>query len=178
MREQFSFRTVRKKIVVVSKIAGFAMIFVYIVLTRLPIHQDLVSLIWIAFVSLLIIVVDDLLRRFITRPVSAICEAAEQIAQLDFSSPCRVLSRDEFGDLAKNLNKMSENLQQTLEKLENANSQLEREVQQERQLLEERKELADRLSHEMKTPLGVIRAYAEGIQDEESGEKKQQYAEN
>ena len=48
MREQFSFRTVRKKIVVVSKIAGFAMIFVYIVLTRLPIHQDLVSLIWIA----------------------------------------------------------------------------------------------------------------------------------
>ena len=177
MREQFSLRTVRKKIVVVSKIAGFAMIFVYIVLTRLPIHQDLVSLIWIAFVSLLIIVVDDLLRRFITRPVSAICEAAEQIAQLDFSSPCRVLSRDEFGDLAKNLNKMSENLQQTLEKLENANSQLEREVQQERQLLEERKELADRLSHEMKTPLGVIRAYAEGIQDEESGEKKQQYAE-
>ncbi len=96
---------------------------------------------------------------------------------MDFSSPCRVLSRDEFGDLAKNLNKMSENLQQTLEKLENANSQLEREVQQERQLLEERKELADRLSHEMKTPLGVIRAYAEGIQDEESGEKKQQYAE-
>lgn len=35
-------------------------------------------------------------------------------------------------------------------------------------MLAERKELADRLSHEMKTPLGIIRAYAEGYQDEDN----------
>ena len=33
------------------------------------------------------------------------------------------------------------------------------------------------LSHEMKTPLGVIRAYAEGLQDETDEAKKQKYSE-
>ena len=72
---------------------------------------------------------------------------------------------------------MSENLQDTLEKLEKANIQLEKDVQQERKLLRERKELTDHLSHEMKTPIGVIRAYAEGIQDETDEEKRQKYSE-
>ena len=64
-----------------------------------------------------------------------------------------------------------------LGKLETANRQLEKDVQQEKQLLEERKELVDRLSHEMKTPLGIIRAYAEGIQDETDEGKRQKYSE-
>ena len=34
----------------------------------------------------------------------------------------------------------------------------------------------DSLSHEMKTPLGIIRAYAEGLQDETDEAKKQKYA--
>ena len=37
-------------------------------------------------------------------------------------------------------------------------------------------ELVDSLSHEMKTPLGIIRAYAEGLQDEPDETKKQKYA--
>ena len=91
--------------------------------------------------------------------------------------PCRITSKDEFGELADNLNKMSENLQVTLEKLEQANSRLEKDVEQERKLLRERKELTDHLSHEMKTPIGVIRAYAEGIQDETDDRKRQKYSE-
>ena len=34
----------------------------------------------------------------------------------------------------------------------------------------------DSLSHEMKTPLGIIRAYAEGLQDEMDEARKQKYA--
>ena len=48
---------------------------------------------------------------------------------------------------------------------------------QKQRLLAERKELVDNLSHEMKTPLGVIRAYAEGMQDEKNEVKRQNYAE-
>ncbi len=44
---------------------------------------------------------------------------------------------------------------------EDANRKLEQDVEQKR-LLAERKELVT-TSHEMKTPLGVIRAYAEGL---------------
>lgn len=68
-------------------------------------------------------------------------------------------------------------LEETNNQLEEANIKLEKEVRQERLLLAERKELADSLSHEMKTPLGVIRAYAEGLLDEPEEAKKRKYAE-
>ena len=72
---------------------------------------------------------------------------------------------------------MAENLQQALARLETTNAQLEQEVEKERILLTERKELVDSLSHEMKTPLGIMRAaYAEGLQDETDETKQQKYA--
>ena len=177
MKEQFSFRTVRKKIVMISKIAGIILMISYLISTQLPLEADISFLLWIILVILLVIMIDFLLGRFISDPISEICEMAHRAARLDFSLPCQITSKDEFGELAANLNKMSENLQDTLEKLEKANLQLEKDVQQERKLLRERKELTDHLSHEMKTPIGVIRAYAEGIQDETDEEKRQKYSE-
>ncbi len=177
MKEQFSIRTVRKKIIMISKIAGIALMVSYLVSTRLPLEEEISFLLWVIFVVLLIVVIDYLLGRFISTPICKICEMAHRAARLDFSMPCRITSKDEFGELADNLNKMSENLQVTLEKLEQANSRLEKDVEQERKLLRERKELTDHLSHEMKTPIGVIRAYAEGIQDETDDRKRQKYSE-
>lgn len=96
---------------------------------------------------------------------------------LDFSVPCGLASSDESGELSASLNTMAENLQQALARLETTNAQLEQEVEKERILLTERKELVDSLSHEMKTPLGIIRAaYAEGLQDETDKTKQQKYA--
>lgn len=177
MKERFSFRTVRKKLVIVSKIAGAVLIISYIISTRLPIDRDISFLIWSVFIILIVLAVDFLLGYFITDPISTICSSARKIADLDFTAPCEITSDDEFGDLAKNLNKMSENLQNTLNKLKNANIQLENDVRHEKHLLDERKELVDRLSHEMKTPLGIIRAYAEGLHDEADENKKQKYSE-
>lgn len=177
MKELFSLRTVRKKIIMISKAAGLFLIVSYIISTRLPFVQDISFLIWTAFVILLVFAVDYLLGHFISDPVAKICGAAHQIAELDFSSPCEVSSEDEFGVLARDLNKMSGKLQHTLQELEHVNAQLEKDIQQERLLLQERKELIDRLSHEMKTPLGVIRAFAEGIQDETDESTKQKYSE-
>lgn len=177
MKELFSLRTVRKKIIVISKIAGIVLLISYLISIRLPLKEDISFLVWVIFVILLIIIIDYLLGRFISDPICKICEMAHRAAGLDFSLPCTITSKDEFGELAENLNKMSENLRDTLEKLENANIRLEKDVQQERKLLRERKELTESLSHEMKTPIGVIRAYAEGIQDETDEEKRQKYSE-
>lgn len=177
MKELFSLRTVRKKIIMISKIAGIVLLVSYLIFTRLPLEENISFLLWGIFVILLIMMIDYLLGRFISNPISKICGMARRAAKLDFSEPCRVTSKDEFGELADNLNIMSENLQNTLKKLESANIRLEEDVQRERKLLEERKELTDSLSHEMKTPIGVIRAYAEGIQDESDEEKRQKYSE-
>lgn len=177
IKDNFTLRTVRKKIIMVSKIAGLLLIASYIVATRLPIDPDAAFWIWLCFVIILVLVVDYLMGRFISNPVSALSRSARQMAKLDFSSPCEIQTDDEFGELSQNLNKMSQNLQQALSQLQAANKQLEKDVEQERHLLAERKELVDSLSHEMKTPLGVIRAYAEGLQDEADETKRLKYSE-
>lgn len=176
MKELFSLRTVRKKILMLSKLAGIALVFSYILFTGLPVSRDASLLIWLGFVLLLVFGVDLLMGHFITRPIGKLNASAKRMAGLDFSAPCALASADEFGELAASLNLMAENLQRALAQLEDANAQLEKDVEKERRLLAERKELADSLSHEMKTPLGIIRAYAEGLQDETDEAKKQKYA--
>ena len=175
MRDAFSLRTVRKKIVMLSKLAGIALIFSYILSTRLPVSEDVSFLIWLSFVFLLVSGIDFFMGRFISKPVEKLNAAAKRMAKLNFSAPCAISSSDEFGELSASLNTMAENLQQALARLEDANAQLERDVEKERLLLAERKELVDSLSHEMKTPLGIIRAYVEGLQDETDEAKKQKY---
>lgn len=177
IQDTFTFRTVRKKILMVSKLAGILLILSYILSTRLEIEPDISLALWFAFVIALVLVVDFLMGHFISKPISKLNQTARKMAKLDFSAPCAITTNDEFGELTVSLNTMADNLQQALARLEAANTRLEKDVEQERRLLAERKELVDQLSHEMKTPLGVIRAYAEGLQDETDETKKQKYSE-
>ncbi len=176
MKGSFSLRTVRKKVLMLSKLAGAALIVSYIFCTGLPVSGDASLLLWLGSVLLLVLGIDFFMSRFITKPIDKLNASAKRMAGLDFSAPCDLVSTDEFGELSASLNTMAENLQQALARLERANAQLERDVEKERLLLAERKELVDSLSHEMKTPLGIIRAYAEGLQDEADEAKKQKYA--
>ena len=173
INENMNIFTIRKKILLASKLIGVALIVSYILSTKLPVNADISFVIWLAFVVVLICAIDLLMARFITKPVSELNEAAKNLAELDFSKPCKVTSLDEFGELSESLNKMAENLQQAFVSLEDANLKLEQDVEQKKRLLAERKELVDNLSHEMKTPLGVIRAYTEGLQDETDEGKRQ-----
>lgn len=190
LKELFSLRTVRKKILITSKLAGAVLILSYLFSTHVSDDPDVSLLVWFAFMVPLILAVDFLMKWFISEPLSRLNAAAKKLAELDFSEPCTISSNDEFGELSDSLGQMSDNLQQALSRLETANirledtnSQLEHannrlaaDVTEKQRLLTERKELTDSLSHEMKTPVGVIRAYAEGIQDEADEEKRQKYA--
>lgn len=177
LEEHLTFRTVRKKILFITKLAGVFLIFSYVILINMRVNSDVSFFLWMAFIILLTLCVDFLMGRFISKPVSELSRAAHEMANLDFSSPCVISTNDEFGELSASLGLMAENLQQTLAELETANMQLAKDVEKERRLLAERKELADRISHEMKTPLGIIRAYAEGLQDETEEDKRQKYSE-
>ncbi|MDE6604245.1 MAG: cell wall metabolism sensor histidine kinase WalK [Lachnospiraceae bacterium] len=175
MNDHMNVFTIRKKILLASKLMGVILVLSYVFSARLPFDADISLMIWLLFVAALICVIDSWMARFISKPVSELNDAAGRMAALDFSQPCKVAGHDEFGELSHSLNVMARSLQNAFEELELVNARLEQDVEQKKRLLAERKELVDNLSHEMKTPLGVIRAYAEGLQDETDEKKRQDY---
>lgn len=169
--DNFSLTTVRGKIMLLSKFLGVS--FVGLFFAGL---QDIGNP-WIWFILLIIIIIifNIVLGKIITNPLIVINDTARQIAQLNFTVECDLNTRDEFGELSKNLNQLSSNLQEALSNLESTKKLLETDVKQKKLLLTQRKELTDTLSHEMKTPLSVIRAYTEGLVDDVKEEKRKEY---
>ncbi len=120
--------TIRKKILLASKLIGVLLVVSYVLSAKLPINTDYSYMIWMVFVVALIFTVNLLMGRFISKPVDELNEAARHMAGLDFSHPCRVTSLDEFGELSKSLNLMAENLQLAFAVLEEVNAKLEQDV--------------------------------------------------
>ncbi|UUV15566.1 sensor histidine kinase [Clostridioides difficile] len=175
IKQNFGLHSVRKKVFLLSKLSGALIILFYLVVEELSINSKFEFWIWFIILVIFIMSIDFLLGKFISEPITSINKSAKSMSQLDFSNPCTVNTNDEFGELSRSLNTMSTNLQKALSDLESANIQLEKDVNKERMLLEQRKELVDTISHEMKTPLGIIRAYTEGLMDEVDEEKKKNY---
>lgn len=173
--EWLGLNTVRKKVFLLSKLTGGIIILFYVFTSELPTNRSISFVIWLLLLIVVVTGVDIMLGHFISKPLNEINNIAGQMAELDFSAHCNIYSNDEFGELSQNLNTMFSNLKETFEKLETANMQLEKDIAQEHLLLTQRKELIDSLSHEMKTPLGIIRAYVEGLKEETDEQKKQQY---
>ncbi|HGM3507217.1 TPA: sensor histidine kinase [Clostridioides difficile] len=175
IKQNFGLHSVRKKVFFLSKLSGALIIFFYLLVEEFSTDNKFEFWLWFIILVIFIMSIDFLLGKFISEPITSINKSAKSMSQLDFSNPCTVNTNDEFGELSRSLNTMSTNLQQALSDLESANIQLEQDVNKERMLLEQRKELIDTISHEMKTPLGIIRAYTEGLMDEGDEEKKKNY---
>lgn len=122
-----------------------------------------------------IIILSLVYSQMIARPLLQMNELAGRMANLDFSALSRVKSRDELGQLSASLNSLSRNLQQSLQDLEKANQQLLSDIEKERRQEEKRREFVTGISHELKTPLGIIRSFSEGIRDGIYREKQGHY---
>lgn len=99
---------------------------------------------------LLLLALISLLVRRITKPLQAIKATARSIAELDFCT-VHVNTHDELGELADSINRMSQKLKTAHQDLEQKNRQME--------------ELLANVSHDLKTPISLIKAYASGIND-------------
>lgn len=112
---------------------------------------------------LAIVVFAFFLSRLISRPINDVTEAAKRISELDFSEKIPVKSDDELGALSKYMNAMSDKLEVTLEDLNTANNELKVKLWQQREIEDMRKQFIADVSHEVKTPLGIIHGYAERV---------------
>ncbi|AWI06091.1 sensor histidine kinase [Clostridium drakei] len=114
---------------------------------------------------ILIIILSLVYSNMISKPLLKINETASKMAALDFSEKCYIRREDEIGNLSNTLNFLSENLNEALTSLKEANIKLENDIEKERALEKMRKEFVAAVSHELKTPISLIEGYAEGIKD-------------
>jgi len=131
--------------------------------------------IWIFAGIFMALIIAFILMRSVSKPILKMSAITQKMKNLDFSEKCHISGEDEIGMLARNINEMSDKLDLTIAELKAANEKLKEDIERERKLEQQRKDFVDAVSHELKTPLAVIQAYAEGIMDGISGENKTKY---
>nr|WP_243187000.1 ATP-binding protein [Clostridium muellerianum] len=128
------------------------------------------------FLIILIFIVSIILAYGVAKPILKINKTAAKIASLNFSEKCEIKNENEIGSLAKTINIMSYNLENTLHKLSNANEKLQKDLDLQRELDLLRKEFLGAVTHEFKTPITLIRGYTESIKDDVAQGKERELA--
>ncbi len=106
---------------------------------------------------------------FITRPILQLSKISEQIAALDFSGKCDETRNDELGRLAHNLNYLSASLSHSMEELRAANMQLKTDIEKEQEIERQRIDFFAAASHELKTPLTILKGHLSGMLNNVAG---------
>lgn len=114
-----------------------------------------------------------LATRRVTTPIMKLAALSERMSNLDFNASYEDDAEDEIGVLGRSMNTLSDKLKETIGELQEANSRLQRDIEEKIQIDEMRKEFIANVSHELKTPIALIQGYAEGLtegmaEDEES----------
>ncbi len=118
-----------------------------------------------------------LFARNFARPISDMNKIAVKMAKLDFSKKLLVESDDEIGQLACSINELSVSLDSALSELNAKNARLQDEIDLERRMDSMRKGFVANVSHELKTPISIIKGYAEALDGKlaENSEKRKKY---
>lgn len=145
------------------------------ILEAIEIMKDYYGFVFAAVV-LIVAILSYVFIIMVSRPLIHINQVAEKIANLDFSERLEINSEDEIGSLSNSLNIMSDNLKSSLEELQLRNDRLQEDIERERKIENMRKDFINGVSHELKTPLGIMKSYAEALQDGIGKQKQPYYA--
>ena len=98
-----------------------------------------------------------------TKPLIAMSKITGKMAEMDFTQKCEFSNRnDEIAVLSSSINHLSDSLNTTLQDLNRKNEKLKDDIEKEKNLEKIRKEFISNVSHELKTPISIIRGYSEG----------------
>ncbi|MGL4607363.1 MAG: HAMP domain-containing sensor histidine kinase [Eubacteriaceae bacterium] len=106
----------------------------------------------------------------ISKPIVTLNNLAKEMGALNFSNKYQGSRKDEIGELGFTLNQISDELEETIEKLQ-------MELNKERTMEKLRQRFTAQVSHEIQTPLAIIKSYAEALEDGilESSEEEQEH---
>lgn len=100
-----------------------------------------------------------ILSRYVSDPIKKINYFTKKLSNLDFSSRVEVSGNDEIGELATNINILSDKLQHSIQKLRDS-------IIIEKESRERQVQLYASMSHELKTPITILKGTLEGIKDQ------------
>ena len=125
----------------------------------------------IALVSVLLaLLLGYAISRSLTVPLKEMHTSFKAIAAGQFAGRLEVVNRDEMGDLADNLNRMSADLDRLYRQLEEAKRRSEEASEQAEKANHAKSQFLANMSHELRTPLNAILGYTELILDNMFGE--------
>ena len=103
--------------------------------------------------------------RLVARPIVRLSAIAEKMAELDFGWRCALRRRDEIGSLGRSLERLAQRLSAALGELSQANCALRGEMERERAREQERLAFFSAASHELKTPVTILKGQIGGMLD-------------
>ena len=102
----------------------------------------------------------------VTKPIREITDISNRMKGLDFSRKYQGVSRsEEVTELGRNINELSDILEETISELKTANNELQKDLERKEEIEAMRQDFLSSVTHELKTPLALIQGYAEGLQD-------------
>jgi len=119
---------------------------------------------WLFFIILAMSIIASLVYSiFVTRPVIKLSGISQKMSTLDLDWHCDENRNDELGILAQSLNNFSIKLSNALNDLQNANTKLQDDIDKEKKMEQARLEFFSAVSHELKTPITIIKGQLEGM---------------
>lgn len=99
----------------------------------------------------------------ISSPIVKMKRITKRMANLHFDEKLEVESKDEVGDLMNSINLMADELSGAINALSDSNHKLSKELSKEKSLEKMRRRFVSDVSHELKNPISMILAYADGL---------------
>lgn len=119
---------------------------------------------WIIITIAIISIIGSFIcSRILAKPVLELSRISKRMSRLDMTWHCDINRTDELGVLASSLNTMAQKLNTTMIELETANHQLQIDIEKERKQEKQRRTFFAAVSHELKTPITIIRGQIESM---------------